>query len=53
MLADAEPGLRRIHTGNADLNAHMIAINTELGFRVLHEWQTWQLDVPGETSVAE
>ncbi|HEY3733544.1 MAG TPA: GNAT family N-acetyltransferase, partial [Streptosporangiaceae bacterium] len=41
MLADAEPGLRRIHTGNADLNAHMIAINTELGFRVLHEWQTW------------
>jgi RimJ/RimL family protein N-acetyltransferase len=45
MLADAEPGLRRIVTGNADSNRHMIAINAELGFRVTGEWQTWQLEV--------
>jgi RimJ/RimL family protein N-acetyltransferase len=44
-LAEAEPGLRRIMTGNAGTNEHMIAINAELGFRVLDEWQSWELDV--------
>jgi GNAT superfamily N-acetyltransferase len=42
-LAEAEPGLRRIVTGNAGTNRHMIAINEELGFRVLDEWQSWEL----------
>jgi len=47
-LASAEPALRRIWTGNAGTNRHMIAINEELGFRVLDEWQSWELDVaPG------
>jgi RimJ/RimL family protein N-acetyltransferase len=33
-LAEAEPRVRRIDTGNADSNKHMIAINEALGFRV-------------------
>jgi GNAT superfamily N-acetyltransferase len=45
LLAGAEPGLERIVTGNADANSHMIAINAELGFRVLDKWPGWQLDV--------
>jgi GNAT superfamily N-acetyltransferase len=44
-LAQAEPVLRRIVTGNAGTNQHMIAINAQLGFRVLDEWQSWELDV--------
>jgi RimJ/RimL family protein N-acetyltransferase len=49
LLADAEPALRHIMTGNADGNKHMIAINDELGFRILDHWQSWQLDVPAAT----
>jgi GNAT superfamily N-acetyltransferase len=45
LLATAEPGLDRILTGNAGTNHHMIAINAELGFRVLSHWPTWELDV--------
>jgi RimJ/RimL family protein N-acetyltransferase len=33
-LAEAEPRVRWIDTGNADSNKHMIAINEALGFRV-------------------
>lgn len=33
-LAQAEPRMRRIDTGNAGSNKHMIAINEALGFRV-------------------
>jgi GNAT superfamily N-acetyltransferase len=45
LLADHEPLLERIFTGNAVTNAHMIAINTELGFRVLDRWLSFELDV--------
>ena len=45
LLGKAEPGLRHIHTGNADANTHMIAINDALGFRVLDRILSWQLDV--------
>jgi GNAT superfamily N-acetyltransferase len=45
VLADAEPSVRRILTGNAEDNKHMIAINIELGFRVLSYWSAWRLDV--------
>jgi GNAT superfamily N-acetyltransferase len=45
-LAAAEPGLRKIQTGNADVNEHMIAINEQLGFAVLEPgWQVYTIDV--------
>lgn len=45
LLADREPRLERIITGNADSNRHMIAINAELGFQVLDHWRSWELAV--------
>jgi GNAT superfamily N-acetyltransferase len=45
LLADREPQLRRVITGNADGNSHMIAINEALGFRFLDRQTSWQLDV--------
>jgi RimJ/RimL family protein N-acetyltransferase len=40
-LADAEPQLEQIETGNADANEHMIAVNEELGFKVLEPFWAW------------
>ena len=45
LLAEREPALAQIITGNADANQHMIAINAQLGFEVVDEWQYWELDV--------
>src|SRR5262249_60912607 len=45
LLADHEPQLEQIITGNADVNEHMIAINTELGYQVLDHWLSWELAV--------
>jgi GNAT superfamily N-acetyltransferase len=45
LLAKREPQLRHILTGNADQNKHMIAINADLGFRVLDRWSSWEMDV--------
>ena len=45
LLADREPQLTQISTGNADANQHMIAINAQLGFQVVDEWPHWELDV--------
>jgi GNAT superfamily N-acetyltransferase len=45
LLAGREPELEHILTDNADANSHMIAINADLGFRVLDQWQDWELDV--------
>jgi RimJ/RimL family protein N-acetyltransferase len=43
-LAEAEPGLDRIETGNADSNEHMIAVNEALGFQPLEPfWQWYEL----------
>jgi GNAT superfamily N-acetyltransferase len=36
------PGVRRIETGNADVNAHMIAINDALGFYPYAAWAEYQ-----------
>lgn len=45
-VAAAEPGLRMIQTGNADGNAHMIAINDQLGYELLQPgWQFYTIDV--------
>jgi RimJ/RimL family protein N-acetyltransferase len=35
-LAEAEPGIERIDTGNAAANDHMIAVNDALGFELVH-----------------
>ena len=45
LLANHEPRLERIITGNADVNEHMIAINTELGYQILDHWLSWELAV--------
>jgi GNAT superfamily N-acetyltransferase len=45
LLAEAEPGLERIITGNAGSNQFMIAINADLGFHVFSHWPNWQIDV--------
>jgi GNAT superfamily N-acetyltransferase len=45
MLPTVEPTLRSIVTDNAAANKHMIAINADLGFKVLDHWQSWDLDV--------
>ena len=44
-LVLAEPRITRVITDNADANQYMIAINTELGYRVLDALQSWQLPV--------
>ena len=45
LLAEREPRLTRIITGNVDGNEHMTAINAELGFRVLDRWASWETEV--------
>lgn len=40
------PLARRLHTWNADENAHMIAINEAMGFRVAQREVEWRLDLP-------
>jgi GNAT superfamily N-acetyltransferase len=46
LLAEREPQLRWILTGNAQTNRHMIAINEALGYRVLDQWtEGWRLPV--------
>jgi GNAT superfamily N-acetyltransferase len=45
LLAEREPQLRWVVTSNGDSNSHMIAINAELGYRVLDSQTSWQLDV--------
>ncbi|MCB7136132.1 GNAT family N-acetyltransferase [Cellulosimicrobium marinum] len=41
-LSTVRPATRRIHTGNAEENAHMLAINVALGFRPAGGWASWQ-----------
>jgi GNAT superfamily N-acetyltransferase/RimJ/RimL family protein N-acetyltransferase len=45
LLAEREPRLTRILTGNTDANEHMIVINDDLGFRVLDEWPRFEVAV--------
>ena len=45
LLAGWEPQLTRIVTRNAAGNDHMIAINDRLGFGMLGQWPSWELDV--------
>ncbi|GID13737.1 GNAT family N-acetyltransferase [Actinocatenispora rupis] len=43
-VLDGEPAVA-VHTWNAEENAHMIAINEEMGFRAVDAWDAWQLDL--------
>jgi len=52
LLREHQPGVRRIETSNADENAHMIAINEQLGFTITGVRRHWQLDLAGAGAVA-
>lgn len=41
-IADAEPGLEEIETWNAESNAHMIAVNEQLGYQVVGRGVSFQ-----------
>jgi GNAT superfamily N-acetyltransferase/RimJ/RimL family protein N-acetyltransferase len=45
LLAEREPDIRRIFTGNAGANDHMIAINELLGYRVAAVYRSWELEL--------
>jgi RimJ/RimL family protein N-acetyltransferase len=46
LLAEAEPKLDKIQTGNAASNQHMIAVNEQLGYRVLEPgWRVYEIPV--------
>ncbi len=51
-LTEAEPAIRRILTGNAGANAHMIAINERLGFAVVDTYRSWELDLRARSPAA-
>ena len=51
LLAERAPDVRVIVTGNASVNAPMIAVNEMMGFEVASEGNFWQKDLaaaPGE-----
>lgn len=46
LLALAEPQLEQIATGNAAANQHMIAVNEQLGYKVVEpRWRFWEMPV--------
>jgi RimJ/RimL family protein N-acetyltransferase len=46
LLAEAEPELKFIATGNAAANEHMIAVNERLGYEVVEPgWQVYEMPV--------
>jgi GNAT superfamily N-acetyltransferase len=45
LLREHAPGVRLIQTSNAGENAHMIAINEQLGFTVRGVSRDWELDI--------
>lgn len=45
-LREVEPALRRVTTQNAASNAHMIAVNERLGYRVMGRSTEYQRDLP-------
>ena len=44
-LRSTEPDVTALQTGNAASNAHMLAINTEMGFQPTHLMACWQADL--------
>lgn len=46
LLASAEPQIEQIATGNAATNQHMIAVNEQLGYKVVEpRWRFWEMPV--------
>jgi GNAT superfamily N-acetyltransferase len=45
LLTEHDPGIRRILTGTAESNQHMIAINAQLGYQVSDTYRSWELDL--------
>ena len=53
LLAEAEPQLEHIQTGNAAANQHMIAVNEQLGYEVVDPgWQFYERTGRGACSVS-
>lgn len=48
-LRAVAPQARLLHTWNADVNSHMIAINEAMGFRAVQRESMWRIDLPGAT----
>lgn len=46
LVAEHWPGVRRVHTWNADENDHMLAINRAIGFRAVSVEVAWQRRAP-------
>jgi hypothetical protein len=45
-LAEAEPKVERIETGNDSTNQHMITVNEALGYEVFEPlWQWYEIEV--------
>jgi GNAT superfamily N-acetyltransferase len=51
-LAGIEPQLEHVFTYNAAQNAHMIAVNEGLGYRVAGVLQNWEIDVAAALQLA-
>jgi RimJ/RimL family protein N-acetyltransferase len=47
LLMRTEPQVRRVFTGNAGSNEHMIEINEQLGFTIADVYRDWELDLTG------
>jgi GNAT superfamily N-acetyltransferase/RimJ/RimL family protein N-acetyltransferase len=47
LLAEREPTVRHVFTGNAGANEHMIAINEMLGYKISAVFRFWDLDLTG------
>jgi GNAT superfamily N-acetyltransferase len=50
LLADTAPGVRMVVTGNASVNAPMIAVNEMMGFEVFSEGAFWQKHLNASSS---
>jgi GNAT superfamily N-acetyltransferase len=53
LLLAREPAVRLIQTSNAGANAHMIAINEQLGFTVSGTGRDWELTIADDPAAAQ
>jgi len=47
LLGSYRPRMRYVHTWNAEVNAHMIAINEAVGYRAVDRWIAYQKKLTG------